>query len=397
MWNIPTLSTEPVANSPLATLIVALAVLLVMLGIVAYLILLERKVAAWIQDRIGPNRAGPLGLFQPIADITKMFLKEEFTPARADRWLYLLAPLWVVVPAMIAVAVVPLAGVAQIGPWRVDLQIARVDVGLLYVLAAGSLGVYGVVLGGWAANSKYSFLGALRSTAQMLSYEVPLGLTLLSIVLVAGTLRLETIISQQGHLWWGVWPAWTVFTQPLAFLIVLTCLLAESNRLPFDLPEAEQELVGGYHTEYSSMRFGMFMLAEYAHLLIGLTVVVVLFLGGWHLPGLSADQTAWYWALAKLAALLGKVGVLMFLVMQIRWTLPRFRFDQLMRLAWTVWVPAALELLMVNGVLLWAQAALPWRTVGNVAVFAAVLAVAGIVRSPVTGRQRMLQRAGDAE
>lgn len=386
-------AAEPASGNTLVqTLVIIAAVFAVLLGIVIYLVLLERKVAAWVQDRVGPNRCGPLGLIQPLADAVKMFFKEEFTPARADRWLFIIAPIWIMIPALMGVAVVPLGGQIEVAGQLVDLQIASIDVAALYVLAVASLGTYGVVLGGWASNSKYSFLGGLRATAQMLSYEIPLGLTVMTVILISGgTLRLEAIVEHQAHLWMGWLPAWNVFTQPLAFLIFVICLLAESNRLPFDLPEAEQELVGGYHTEYSSMKFGLFMMAEYSHILVASCIASVLFLGGWHFWGLRADQTQWYFGLLRIAVLLGKAFVLVFLIMQIRWTLPRFRFDQLMRLAWKGLVPATLLLLTINGVLLHLGLAAWTFTLGNLGVFMLLLIAAGFTKAPITGRQRLLQ------
>jgi NADH-quinone oxidoreductase subunit H len=387
--DIPTVAQA--SNTLLVSAILIVAVFAVMMGIVTYMVLLERKVAAWVQDRIGPNRAGPLGIIQPLADAIKMFFKEEFTPARADRWLYLLAPIWIIIPALIGIAVVPLAGTVEIGGRMIDLQIAQVDVGILYILAVSGLGVYGVVLGGWASNSKYSFFGGLRATAQMISYEIPLALSVLSIVIISGgTLRLEEIVGRQAGLWLGWLPKWNIFLQPYTALILFTCFLAETNRLPFDLPEAEQELVGGYHTEYSSMKFGFFMLSEYAHILVGSTVFVILFFGGWHFWGLSADQTAWHWALLKVAVLLGKVFLVIFFIMQIRWTLPRFRFDQVMRLAWKGWLPAVLAILLTNILLVYFAMPLWTYTLGNIGVFLLTVMIASLNAGPITGRQKTL-------
>jgi len=239
----------------------------VMNGAVAYCIYYERKIAAWTQDRPGPNRVGPWGLFQPIADGVKFLLKEDVVPNHVDKPLFVLAPALIFVVGFIGFAAIPWGGKLSIGDRLVDVQVANPDIGLLYILGVASMSVYGVVLGGWASNSKYSFYGAIRATAQMLSYEIPLGLCILIIVLTMGTLRLESItLEQTGH--WGGWlPQWNIFLHPLAFVVLFICALAEANRTPFDLAEAEQELVGGYHTEYSALKFGMFFLAEYAHMI----------------------------------------------------------------------------------------------------------------------------------
>jgi NADH-quinone oxidoreductase subunit H len=351
----------------LEALIKIVVVLGVMLLAVAYLVLLERKIAGWIQDRIGPNRAGPRGLLQPIADGLKLLFKEDFTPAGVDKVLFVLAPCLMMFLAIVAVAVIPLAGDVRIGGRLVHLQIARIDVGVLYLLAVGALSVYSVLLGGWASNDKYSFLGGLRAVAQMLSYELPLTLAVLNIVLLAGTLRLETIVARQ------IDGSWNVLAQPLTFLLFLTCNLAETKRLPFDLAECEQELVGGYHTEYSSMKFGMFFLGEYAHVLVSCALIVVLFLGGGHLPGLDPQATSAGAAALRVLVFLTKVALVVCVYMWIRWTLPRFRFDQLMRGAWQWGVPLGLALLVVNSVVMY------WLPVGSTAGRWAQLAGNGLV------------------
>lgn len=339
---------------PLYTIITIVGVLAVVLGLVAYLILAERKVSAWVQDRVGPNRVGPGGMLQPIADGGKMFLKEDIIPSHVDRLFYLLAPSAALATALLAMAVVPFGStVAPPAPqatvaafdqeqagYRSHYSFAiapGLDVGILYVFAIGSLAVYGIILGGWSANSKYSLLGALRSSAQIISYEIPLGMSVLGIVLLVGSLNLETIIAHQQH---GVW---FVAYQPLAFLLFMTAVFAECNRLPFDLPEAEQELVGGYHTEYSSLKFGMFFLGEYTHMITTSFLMAILFFGGWTLFGLESISTnATISALIKLAILCGKMGAFIFLFLLVRWTIPRFRFDQLMNLAWKVMIPLSI-------------------------------------------------------
>lgn len=312
-------------------------------GAVAYLILVERKVAAYSQDRIGPNRAGPFGLLQPLADGAKMLLKEDVIPRYVDRPLYLLAPAIAIIAATIGFAVVPFGTVGPSAPTLfgnpVEFQIAPgVDVGIVYIFAIGSLAVYGVILGGWASNNKYSFLGAMRSSAQLISYEIPLGMSILGMVLLAGSLDLNSIVNwQDSHHVWGV------VVQPIGCLLFVISAFAETNRLPFDLPESEQELVGGYHTEYSAMKFGMFFLGEYLHVITVSYLTVILFFGGWDVPFLlSQEQAGWFWALLKMLVMMAKVGFMIFFMMWVRWTIPRFRYDQLMDLAWKSLIPLAL-------------------------------------------------------
>ena len=324
-------------------------------GAVAYLIYVERKVAAYAQDRIGPNRAGrefgiPFGLLQPLADGAKMLLKEDVVPAYVTKPLYLLAPMIAIVAATIGFAVVPFGPVGNGG--FIDFQIAPgVDIGILYVFAVGSLAVYGVILAGWSSNNKYSFIGALRSSAQLISYEVPLGLSILGIVLCVGSLDLNRIIIWQDQHVWGI------IASPVGFLIFLVSSFAETNRLPFDLPESEQELVGGFHTEYSAMKFGMFFLGEYLHVITVSFLIVILFFGGWDFPFLNAEQAGFFSAIAKVVVLLVKVSMVILFMMWIRWTLPRFRYDQLMDLAWKSLIPLALiNFVATAAILQW------WRT-----------------------------------
>jgi NADH-quinone oxidoreductase subunit H len=304
-------------------------------GTVAYLILVERKVAAYAQDRIGPNRAGPFALAQPLADGAKMLLKEDVIPKYVTKPLYILAPWIAITTAMIGFAVVPFG---PVGPNQImDFQIApNVNIGIVYVFAVGSLAVYGVILAGWASNNKYAFIGALRSSAQLISYEMPLGMSILGIVLLAGSLDLNKIIEWQDNHVWGI------FVQPLGFLLFFVSAFAETNRLPFDLPESEQELVGGFHTEYSAMKFGMFFLGEYLHVITVSYLTVILFLGGWDLPGLNAEQAGLFSAIAKVVVMMIKAGLIILIIMWVRWTLPRFRYDQLMDLAWKSMIPLAL-------------------------------------------------------
>jgi NADH-quinone oxidoreductase subunit H len=322
----------------------------VLLGAVAYLIYVERKVAAYAQDRIGPNRAGrefgiPLGLLQPLADGAKMLLKEGVVPNYVNKPLYLLAPLIAFIAALIAFAVVPFGPVGS-GQF-IDFQIAPyVDIGILYIFAVSSLAVYGVILAGWSSNNKYSFIGGLRSSAQLISYEIPLGMSIMAIVLCAGSLDLNQIINWQDRHFWGI------FASPVGFLIFLVSAFAETNRLPFDLPESEQELVGGFHTEYSGMKFGLFFLGEYVHVITVSFLLVILFFGGWDLPFvLDQDQTSALSALAKFVVILVKVALVILFIMWVRWTLPRFRYDQLMDLAWKSLIPLAIVNLVATAVI----------------------------------------------
>ena len=329
----------------------------------AYLVLLERWIAAWVQDRLGPNRVGiPLtkirlfGLGQPIADGVKFFFKAGFTPSHVDRALFFVAPMVIFAAALAVFAVIPFGSVIppDVFPtsWGIEEPIRLVaapgvDVGMIYVFAVGSIAVYGVVLGGWASNNKYSFLGGMRSSAQLISYELPLGLGILGAVLAGGSLRLDTIISQQAQT--GVW---NVLSQPLGFVVFCVAAFAEAARLPFDLPEAEQELVGGYHTEYSGVKLMLYLVAEFLHMVTAAFLIVILFLGGWHFWGLtgSDDLITWPVAVLRVIVLLAKVmGVILFFMLA-RWSWPRFRYDQLMDVGWKVMIPWGLVNLVVVAV-----------------------------------------------
>jgi NADH-quinone oxidoreductase subunit H len=340
--------------APLIVPLVKIAILIFgLLTAAAYLVLLERWMAAWVQDRLGPSRVGiPLtkvrlfGLGQPLADGLKFIFKEEYTPAHVDKALFILAPISILAAAIAVFAVVPFGSVLPIElvgmeGRPVELMVApNVDVGMIYVFALSSIAVYGVILGGWASNNKYSFLGGLRSSAQLIAYEIPLGLGILGVVLSSGSLRLETIITQQAES--GVWNA---FAQPLGLTVFIVAAFAEAARLPFDLPECEQELVGGYHTEYAGMKLLLFLIAEFLHMLVAAFLIVTLFLGGWHFWGMSlpADHAiTWPQALLHVAVLLAKVLLVILFFMMARWSWPRFRFDQLMNLAWKVMLPLGL-------------------------------------------------------
>jgi NADH-quinone oxidoreductase subunit H len=321
-----------------------LFVFVMLLNSAAVMVLAERKVAAFLQQRLGPYRVGPWGVLQPLADIVKLLFKEEVRPAAADKILFTLAPIISATTAFAAFAVVPFGAETTLfglldEPLR--LQVADVNVAVLVIFAVASMGVYGIVLAGWSSNSKYSLLGGLRSTAQMISYELSYGLALASVLLMANSLSLADIVNRQAGSWFGVIPRWYLFLQPIGFLIFMTAGIAETNRAPFDFPEAEQELVAGYHTEYSSMSFAMFFLAEYVNMVTVSAVATDLFLGGWHGPFLP-ESLGWIWFVLKVAAIL-------FFYVWMRWTLPRYRYDQLMQFGWKVLLPVAVLNLIVTG------------------------------------------------
>jgi len=329
----------------------------------AYLVLLERWIAAWVQDRRGPNRVGiPLtkirlfGLGQPLADGGKFLFKGDFTPRHVDKVLFFLAPATAFISAIVVFAAIPFGSVLPPGilpaawdiPQPIRLLVAPgLDVGIIYVFAVGSIAVYGVVLGGWASNNKYSLLGGLRSSAQLISYELPLGLGILGVVLSSGSLRLDVMITQQAQS-----DTWNVFCQPLGFVVFCVAGFAEAGRLPFDLPEAEQELVGGYHTEFSGIKLMMYLVAELLHMVAAALLIVILFLGGWHLWGItgSSDVVTWPAAILRVIVLLAKVAAVILFFMLARWSWPRFRFDQLMALAWKVVLPLGLVNVVVTAV-----------------------------------------------
>jgi NADH-quinone oxidoreductase subunit H len=331
-----------------SSLIKIVALLAVVLGIMNYAVYAERRISALIQDRLGPNRVGPAGLFQPIADAMKFLLKEDFTPAHVNTFYYWLAPCLAMIPAITTLAVVPFGSTL----FGVPMVIADINVGVLFVFAIASLGVYGIVLAGWSSNSKYSFLGGVRSSSQMISYELSLGLAVVPVFLLVGQLRLTEIVRYQiEHGWliapfvgdWGNGHKWLLaIPMFISFVVFTIAIFAETNRLPFDLPEAETELVGGYHTEYGSMKFGLFFLGEYVAMITGSAIIVTLFLGGWHFPGVPDGSHGWGWGLVNIFIFFSKVVTLLFCFIWVRWTLPRFRYDQLMRLGWVFFFEIAL-------------------------------------------------------
>ena len=335
----------------IATLVKIAIVFGVLMNSVVFMTWVERRVSAWIQDRLGPNRVGPFGLFQPIADGVKFLLKEDIVPGQAHKVVYVLAPAASVIAALTAFSVVPFGPSLTILGRQVPLVIADVNVGVLLLLAATSMGVYGIVMAGWASNNKFSLMGGLRSSAQLISYELAMGIAVIGVLAAAGTLNLGEVVERQGGRWLGVVPAWNILTQPLGALIFLVASYAETNRAPFDLPEAESELVAGYHTEYSSMKFSMFMIAEYINMATSAALFVTLFLGGWQAPGLGHLLSGNALAIGQALAFGVKVSFFLFLFVWVRWTLPRFRYDQLMNLGWKVLIPLSLVQVFVVGTL----------------------------------------------
>lgn len=318
------------------------------MGAVAYVTFAERRFAAFMQNRVGPNRAGPWGLLQPLADGFKFMFKEDFVPEFADRFLYRIAPLVAFVPALLLVGVLPFGPDLVIGDRVIPLQIMDPNFGVLYFFAIASFGVYGVIMAGWGSNNKYSITGSLRASAMMISYEVSMGLAVIGLIMAAGTLHMSTIVAQQDSFF-----GWYLWRQPLGFLIFVVTTFAETHRVPFDLPEAEQELVNGYHTEYGSMQLGLFQMGEYAHLITAAFLMVALYMGGWQFPGLSllADSPILY-ALAGLAVMAVKTFIVIFVFIWVRWTVPRFRYDQLMRVGWKVLLPLALLNVLVTALVI---------------------------------------------
>ncbi len=327
--------------------ILVIIIFAISLVIAMYSTYAERKVAAFLQDRIGPNRAGPWGILQPLADGGKMFLKEEIIPTNASGFLFIVGPSLAILTACIGSAVIPWGQKIVIGSRVIDLQVADINVGILYIFGVVSLGVYGVMIGGWASNNKYSLLGAIRAASQNISYEISMGLSIIALLLVTGTLSLREIAEQQ-HGW-----HWNIIYQPLGFLLFIICAFAETNRAPFDLPECETELVGGYHTEYSSMKLGFYLFAEYINMFISSAVMATLYWGGYNYPGMDwvlAHTGPTIGPLIGVAVLFAKIFLFIFFFMWVRWTIPRFRYDQLMDLGWKILIPLAIVNIIITAV-----------------------------------------------
>lgn len=329
-------------------LILVLCVFGLALFVAMYSTYAERKVAAFLQDRLGPNRAGPFGIFQPLADGVKMFMKEEMIPTVSNKWLFILGPSIAMMTACLTGVVIPWAP-AFIGKGHVySLQITDVNIGILYLLGVVSVGVYGIMIGGWASNNKYSLLGALRASSQMISYELAMGLAIIALVMTTGTLSVGDIAKSQ--LGWH----WNVLYQPLGFLIFIVCAFAETNRAPFDLPECESELVGGYHTEYSSMKLGFYLFAEYINMFISSAVIATLYFGGYNFPLIYRYVHDPLWiTIVGFCVLMAKVTFFIFFFMWVRWTLPRFRYDQLMHLGWRILIPLSILNIVATGIVMW--------------------------------------------
>ncbi|HUR30449.1 MAG TPA: NADH-quinone oxidoreductase subunit NuoH [Saprospiraceae bacterium] len=324
--------------------ILVVVIFVISLAIAAYSTYGERKVAAFLQDRIGPNRAGPFGLLQPLADGVKFFLKEEIIPKSSDKFLFIIGPCIFMMTALMTSAVIPWGKSFHFGSHEFSLQVADLNIGILYILAVVSVGGYGIMIGGWASNNKFALLGALRAASQMISYELSMGMAIIALLLTSNSLNLRDIVDmQQGF-------HWNIFYQPLGFLIFLVCAFAECNRAPFDLPESESELVGGYHTEYSSMKLGLFLFAEYINMFISSAIIACLFFGGYHFPGIdNLDLSPNMAAVVSVVIMFAKIFFFIFFFMWVRWTLPRFRYDQLMHLGWKILIPLSILNVLATG------------------------------------------------
>lgn len=332
----------------LYTILLIVVVFGITLFIAMYSTYAERKVAAFMQDRVGPDRAGPFGIFQPVADGIKMFMKEEIIPDVSNKWLFILGPSIAMLTACMTSAVIPWGKGLTIGGTTFPMQITDVNIGILYIFGVVSIGVYGIMIGGWASNNKYSLLGALRASSQMISYEIAMGLSIIALIMMTGTLSLKEIVQQQaeGH--------WNIIYQPLGFLIFLVCAFAETNRTPFDLPECETELVGGYHTEYSSMKLGFYLFAEYINMFISSAVISTLYFGGYQMPFIARfvhDPNLL--SILGTVFLFAKIFFFIFFFMWIRWTVPRFRYDQLMDLGWKKLIPLSILNIFLTGLIMW--------------------------------------------
>ncbi|QHL87670.1 NADH-quinone oxidoreductase subunit NuoH [Nibribacter ruber] len=343
----------------LTLLLIKAAIIFAIFGITlliaTYSTYAERKVAAFIQDRVGPNRAGPFGLAQPLADAVKLFFKEEFVPANANKFLFVAGPSLAMLTACMASAVIPFGNTLIIGDMVIPLQAIEVNIGILYIFGVVALGVYGIMIGGWASNNKFSLLGAIRAASQNISYELAMGMSIIALLLLSGTLSMRGIAEQQGADLFGISGFnWNIFYQPVGFIIFITCAFAETNRVPFDLPECETELIGGYHTEYSSMGMGLYLFAEYVNIFVASAVMSTLYFGGYNFPfmydlGLPHNVVT----ILGTVALFGKIFFFIFFFMWVRWTLPRFRYDQLMNLGWKILIPLSiLNVILTAGAIL---------------------------------------------
>lgn len=332
----------------LEKLILVVVVFVITLVIAMYSTLAERKVAGFMQDRYGPDRAGPFGLLQPLCDGGKFFFKEEIIPAGAHKPLFVLGPVIAIITACITSAVIPWGQTLTIGERAVELQVADINIGVLYIFGVVALGVYGIMLGGWASNNKFSLMGAIRAASQSISYEVPMGLSLIALLMATGTLSIGEIVSQQsGFVNWNIW------TQPLGFLIFMVCAFAECNRVPFDLPECETELVGGYHTEYSSMKLGLYMFSEYINMFVSSALMAALYFGGYNFPFMYDLGLSENWiTIIGVVVFFVKIFAFIFFFMWVRWTLPRFRYDQLMRLGWKMLIPLAIVNIVLTAIVI---------------------------------------------
>ena len=325
-------------------LVLVLLLFLISLGIAAYQTYFERKLAGWIQDRVGPDRAGKFGILQPIADGVKMFMKEDFTPANADKWLFILGPGIAMFTSLITSSIIPWGPDLQLFGRSISLQVAEINIGILFAFGIISIGVYGIMIGGWASNNKYSLFGAIRASSQMISYELAMGISAITIIMISGSLDLRAIVESQHGM------NWNIFYQPVAFVVFFICALAETNRAPFDLPECENELIGGYHTEYSSMKLGLFLFSEYVAMFVSSALMAILFFCGYNFPGMDyLKDSPNLLALISVMVFFAKIFVFIFVFMWIRWTIPRFRFDQLMHLGWKVLIPIALVNMLITG------------------------------------------------
>jgi len=332
-------------------LVLIVVVVMISLFVAMYSTYVERKVAAFMQDRVGPNRAGPFGILQPLADGMKLFFKEEIVPNFSSKFLFILGPILAMLTAIMVSAVIPWGDKLNIFGRAVSLQIADINIGILYIFGVVSLGVYGIMIGGWASNNKFSLLGAMRAASQIISYELALGIALISLLLLTGTLSLNEMVGQQKD---GIW---NIFKQPLGFLIFLVCAFAETNRTPFDLPEAENELMGGYHAEYSSMKLGFYLFAEYVNMFLSGAVMTTLYFGGYDIPFVNdanlIHTIGQNWVtIIEGAVFFVKISLFIFLFMWVRWTVPRFRYDQLMNLGWKILLPLSLFNMLVTGALI---------------------------------------------